>query len=70
MLSNLKRWVNISNPLDGIARPIQAFFRNMPIVEEQVSSFGSEPISAHTGYWKDEKTAALIARDVLAALKG
>lgn len=65
---NVKRWVNIINPLDGIARPITLFFRNIPIIEREVS-FGYDPIGAHTGYWKDRRTAELIADEVLQALK-
>lgn len=65
---NVKRWVNIINPLDGIARPIKLFFRNIPIVEREVS-FGNDPIGAHTGYWTDKRTAEMIADEVLQALK-
>src|SRR5205807_1444667 len=67
--SNIKRWMNIINPLDGIARGHKLFFRKIPIVEEQVS-FGDDPISAHTGYWDDKKTAEIIAQELLLALKG
>ena len=65
----IKRWINIINPLDGIARSLPLFFRKIPIVEKQVS-FGTDPISAHTGYWQDRRTAEIIADEVLLALKG
>lgn len=65
--TNVKRWVNIINPLDGIARPITNFFRKVSIDEKTVS-FGYDPIGAHTGYWNDPKTAKIIAEEVLAAL--
>ncbi len=67
--ANIKRWMNIINPLDGIARPLKLFFRFIPIVEQQVS-FGDDPISAHTDYWQDRHTAEIIADEVLLALKG
>ena len=66
--ANVKRWVNIINPLDGVARPITTFFRNVPI-EEKTVSFGYNPIEAHTEYWKDPATATIIAKEVLKALR-
>ncbi len=66
---NIKRWTNIINPLDGIARSLPLFFRKIALFERQVS-FGDDPISAHTGYWDDKRTAEIIAQEVLLALKG
>ena len=64
----IKKWVNILSPRDGIARYMKPFFRNIPILEHEVST-GFFPISAHTGYWKDDLTAEIIALEVLEALE-
>lgn len=63
----VKKWINILSVRDGIARYIQPFFRNIPIQEYEVST-GFFPIQAHTGYWKDDLTAEIIALEVLEAL--
>jgi hypothetical protein len=68
---NVERWVNILNPLDGIARPLTDFFRNLKPKEELEQKFvyfGYDPIGAHTGYWNDKKTAQIIAKEVSKAL--
>jgi hypothetical protein len=64
---NVDRWVNIRSPRDGVARPMQAFFRDIPI-EEHLVTTRFLPIPAHTAYWTDIVTADIIAAQVLAAL--
>lgn len=64
---HIEQWLNIYSPRDGIARRMQPFFRNIPLVEKQVST-GFFPLQAHGGYWKDKKTASLIAGEALSAL--
>lgn len=64
---NVKRWVNILCPWDGIARTVKPFFRNIPIEEKKVCT-GILPLQAHSGYWKHDKTASIIADEVLGVL--
>jgi hypothetical protein len=64
---HVKKWVNIRSPRDVVARPLKPFFRNIPIDEHLVST-KFLPISAHAGYWTNDATAAVIAREVLIAL--
>jgi hypothetical protein len=64
----IKKWTNILSPRDAVARYIQPFFRNIKIHENEVST-GFFPLKAHTGYWKDDLTAEIIALEVLSALK-
>jgi hypothetical protein len=66
--SQVEKWVNILSPRDGVARYMKPFFRNIPIHEYEVST-GLFPIQAHTGYWKDDLTAEIIALEILSALK-
>ena len=65
---NVNKWVNIISPVDGIARYMKPFFRNITIEEHSVYT-GWDPLGAHNGYWKDKKTAEIIAHEVVAALK-
>lgn len=64
---NVKRWVNILSPRDGIARYAKPFFRNIPIEEKEVDC-GLLPIKAHGVYWKNKDTASIIADEVLKVL--
>lgn len=63
----VKTWVNIRSPRDGIARPMRPFFRHIPIQEYEVDTHFF-PMAAHTGYWRDDQTANLIAFEVIRAL--
>lgn len=65
---NIKRWVNIRSPRDGVARPMKPFFRNIPIDERLVTT-KFLPIPAHSAYWTNPQTANIIAAEVLRALK-
>jgi hypothetical protein len=62
--SNVKRWVNILCPWDSIARSAKPFFRNIPIEEKRVCT-GFLPLQSHSGYWKHNKTASIIADEIL-----
>ena len=64
---NVKRWVNIISPRDGIARYTKPFFKNIPLEEKEVHG-GFLPIQAHGGYWKSKQTASVIAEEVINAL--
>jgi hypothetical protein len=64
---HVKNWVNIRSPRDVFARPIKPFFRNIPIDEHLVRTHFL-PVPAHTGYWTNDATANIIAREVLIAL--
>lgn len=64
---HVKKWVNILSLHDVVARHTKPFFRKIPIVEHYVST-GFFPFQAHDGYWKDGKTASIIADEILTAL--
>jgi len=66
---NVGRWVNIHSPRDGIGRPLQPFFRNIPIADHLVRTKFT-PIAAHSAYWRNAATAHIIADQVLDALDG
>ncbi len=63
----IKKWVNIRSPRDGVARSLPPFFRHLRIQEHQVHTRFS-PTAAHTAYWHDPQTARLIAQEVLSVL--
>jgi hypothetical protein len=65
---NVKRWVNIICRWDGIARSAKPYFRNIPLDEKSVCT-GFLPLSSHAGYWKHNKTASIIADEVMRAIK-
>lgn len=65
--SHVKKWVNILSLNDGLARHMKPFFRKIPVDEQYVST-GFFPIQAHIGYFKDYKTACLIADEILSGL--
>jgi hypothetical protein len=64
---HVKKWVNILSLHDGVARHTKPFFKKIPIEEHAVST-GFFPIQAHLGYFKDNKTAGVIADEVLTTL--
>ena len=65
---NVNKWVNILSKNDGIARYHKPFFKEIPI-EEHLVNTGFFPLQAHAGYWKSNKTAGIIADEVLNALE-
>ncbi len=64
---NVKRWVNIFSKHDGIARSAKIYFNNIDIQEKEVFT-GFFPIQSHCGYWKSDKTASIIAEEILEVL--
>jgi hypothetical protein len=64
---HVKKWVNVLSLNDGLARHTKPFFKKIPIDEQYVST-GLFPIQAHLGYFKDRKTAGIIADEILNAL--
>jgi hypothetical protein len=65
--ASVGNWTNIRSPRDGVARPLQPFFRNLAIQDHLVST-RFLPIAAHNAYWTNRATANIIADQVLAAL--
>lgn len=64
---NVKKWINIISQNDGIARYIKPFFDNIPIEEHKILT-SLFPLKSHQSYWHCNKTASLIADQVLEAL--
>lgn len=61
---NLKRWVNILDPDDGVARHCRRYFKNLKVEDVEVNT-GFGPLSAHAGYWKSQRVAELIAANLI-----
>ena len=57
---NVKRWINILDPDDGVARYCKPYFRNIAI-EDRIVNTSWAPLSAHAGYWKAKGVADVIA---------
>lgn len=62
---NLKRWVNIIDPDDGVARFCGRHFKKFAIEDLELNT-GWDPIGAHTGYWKSGAVAENIAKRLIA----
>ena len=58
---NVKTWINILDPDDGIARLCKPFFRNIPVKDITVNTHWA-PISAHIAYWNKLIVAEKIAK--------
>lgn len=61
---NLKRWINILDPDDGVARYCRRYFKNLKVEDMEVNT-GFGPLSAHAGYWKSERVAESIAKKLI-----
>lgn len=59
--TNVKRWVNILDKDDAIARYCRPFFKNIDIDEIEVNT-GLNPIKSHGYYWQSRPTAKHIAK--------
>lgn len=57
---NVKRWINILDPDDGVARYCKPYFKNIGIEDKEVNT-SWEPLGAHAGYWKAQGVADVIA---------
>ena len=66
--ARVENWTNIRSLKDGIARPLQPFFRDIPI-QEHIVKTRFLPIAAHSGYWHNRATANIISGQVLSALR-
>ncbi len=62
--NNVKSWVNILDPDDGIARFCNPFFKNFKVRDVRVNT-GFGPLGAHAGYWKSRETARVIAEKII-----
>jgi len=61
---NVKRWINILDPDDGIARYCKPFFKNIDVEDVEVNTSWA-PLSAHAGYWQKQNVANLIAKKLI-----
>lgn len=62
--SNVKRWINILDPDDGVARYCKRYFKNIKVEDIEVNT-GWFPLSSHSNYWKDKEVASLIANKLI-----
>ncbi len=60
---NVTKWINILDEDDGIARHCKPFFRKIPIEQKTIDT-GTNPYTAHTGYWKSKEVAKAIAKEI------
>jgi hypothetical protein len=58
--ARIKRWINILDPDDGVARYCQRHYTKLKVEDVEVNT-GWTPIGAHVAYWKSEQTAQVIA---------
>lgn len=58
--ANIRRWINILDPDDGVARYCKRYFKNIKVEDIEVNT-GWLPLSSHANYWRDKEVAELIA---------
>lgn len=61
----LRRWLNVLDPDDCVARYCQPHFRRLKVEDIELNC-GWSPLGAHTGYWKSQDVAELLAKRLLA----
>ena len=61
---NVKSWMNVLDPDDGVARFCKPFFKNFKVEDVQVNT-RSGPLDAHAGYWKSKETTKAIAEKII-----
>jgi len=61
---NIKRWMNILDRDDGVARYCQPFFKNIDIREIEVST-SKNILKTHGAYWRHKQTAKKIAEIII-----
>ena len=61
---NIRRWINIIDPDDGIARFCKPHFKKIK-VKDIVVNTGWNPINAHTKYFSSKKVARIIAGELI-----
>lgn len=63
--ANLKHWVNILDPDDGVARYCKRHYPRSRVEDVEVNT-GWTPIGAHVHYWESFETAKVIANRLVA----
>ncbi len=58
--ARIKRWINILDPDDGVARYCKRHYPRLKVEDVEVNT-GWTPVGAHAAYWKSQDTAKLIA---------
>ena len=61
---NIRRWINIIDPDDGIARFCKPHFKKIKVKDIGVNT-GWNPINAHTKYFSSKKVAKIIAGELV-----
>lgn len=61
---NVKSWINILDPDDGVARFCSSFFKNVKVQDIHVNT-GFGPLGAHIGYWKSKEVSRVIAEKII-----
>lgn len=61
---NVKRWINILDPDDGVAEYCKPYFKNIKVQDIEINT-GWAPLSAHAGYWQHQNIAELIAQKLV-----
>ena len=61
---NVKRWINILDPDDGVGRFCKPFFKNVKVQDITINT-GFGPLGSHSKYWKSRKVADLIAGNLV-----
>jgi hypothetical protein len=64
MPTHLKRWINILDPDDAIARHCSQHFKHVPVKDVEINT-GWDPIGTHVNYWKTPQVAEYIANCLL-----
>jgi hypothetical protein len=61
---NVKRWINILDPDDGIARYTRQYFKKINVKDKEINT-GWDPLGAHSNYWRDPDVARFIADNLV-----
>ncbi|MBN1595582.1 hypothetical protein JW933_06615 [candidate division FCPU426 bacterium] len=64
----LKKWINILDPDDGVARHCATHFRRVSIEDVEINT-GWDPLGAHVRYWHTPRVAECIASQLLLKIK-
>lgn len=58
---NVKRWINILDPDDGVARYCKRYFTKINNLEDIEINTGWNPLNSHLNYWNSIRVARFIA---------
>lgn len=61
---NVKKWLNVLDPDDGVARYCKQYFKNVDVKDIEVNT-GFWPLGAHSKYWRRKAVAKLIAENLI-----